>query len=236
MPIEINAIETRRFGITAAKVVDQTASVDAINAAALAQNVKMLTTRVSTDQLSRVQILEADGYRLMDTLVYYDRMLTDVADPQDPLIRAATPADADAVAAVARKSFAGYIGHYHADPRLSDTSADAAYVEWAHTSLTRCSPKTPAYVAVMKERLVGFLTVRSHSDTDAEIVLNGVHPDTQGQGIYGRMLAFTLGALKKNRFERVMISTQVNNVAVQRVWARQGLRMARSYYTLHKWF
>jgi hypothetical protein len=46
-----------RFGITAAKVVDQNASVDAINAAALAQQVQMLANCVPTGDLTRVQIL-----------------------------------------------------------------------------------------------------------------------------------------------------------------------------------
>lgn len=236
MPIEINAIETRRFGITAAKVIDQGASVDAINVAALAQQVQMLTIRVSTDDLSRVQTLEADGYRLMDTLVYYDRTLTDLAPTQDPLIRLATPADADKVADVARMSFAGYIGHYHADPRLSDTSADAAYVEWAQNSIKACSPQSPAYVAAEGNNIHGFLTVRLNSNLEAEIVLNAVHPNMQDKGIYSRLLASSMSALKATHHERILISTQVNNVAVQRAWGRQGLRMARSYYTLHKWF
>lgn len=62
------------------------------------------------------------------------------------------------------------------------------------------------------------------------------HPNVQGEGIYGRMLASNMAALKAIGCERVLISTQVNNIAVQRAWGRQGLRMADSYYTLHQWF
>lgn len=236
MPIEINAIETRRFGITAAKVMDLTASTDAVNAAAMAQQVQMLTVRVPTDDLVRVQTLEADGYRLMDTLVYYDCNLADLDPVDDPMIRLATPADADGVAEVARLSFAGYIGHYHTDPRLSDTNADAAYVEWAHNSIKDCGSNSPAYVALDADRITGFLTVRHNCYIEAEVVLNGIHPEMQSKGIYARLLAHALGSMKYAGFERALISTQVNNIPVQKVWSRLGLRMARSYYTFHKWF
>ncbi|WP_255005761.1 GNAT family N-acetyltransferase [Roseovarius sp. M141] len=236
MPIEINELETRRFGITAAKVTELKADIKKINAAAQTDRVQLLTIRVSTDDLARVQELEADGYRLMDTLVYYDRMLADAPTPQDALIRLATPADAEAVATVARASFAGYFGHYHADPRLSDASADAAYVEWAENSIKGCGPKAPACVAERADRILGFMTMRMNSDTEAEIILNGVHPSAQGEGIYGRILASSMALLKVAGRTRVVTSTQVNNITVQRAWGRQGLRMARSYYTLHKWF
>jgi hypothetical protein len=41
---------------------------------------------------------------------------------------------------------------------------------------------------------------------------------------------------KKQQVKRMVISTQVTNVAVQKVWCRVGFEPANSYYTLHKWF
>jgi hypothetical protein len=35
---------------------------------------------------------------------------------------------------------------------------------------------------------------------------------------------------------RMMVSTQINNVAVQKVWARLGFEPNYAYYTFHKWF
>jgi hypothetical protein len=34
----------------------------------------------------------------------------------------------------------------------------------------------------------------------------------------------------------MLISTQITNVAVQKVWTRLGFEPSRSYYTFHKWF
>ncbi|MEO0369373.1 MAG: GNAT family N-acetyltransferase [Pseudomonadota bacterium] len=236
LPIENNTFEIKRFGIAAAKVVDTNASIEEINSAAKVDNIEFLSIRVSTDDLPRVQALEADGYRLMDTLVYYGRSLTNVLNCPDSMIRVATPSDANAVAKVAEAGFADYVGHYHVDPRLPNTGADAAYVEWAENSVKMCGLESPVLVAEEGNRILGFVAMQINLNSEAEIVLNAVHPDFQGQGIYNRLLAASLALSAQSKCETVITSTQINNVAVQRVWSRQGLRMVRSYYTLHKWF
>ena len=240
MPIELNALETKRFGIRAARVTSDTAEPDAINAAARDLDIRMITVRVGTDDLDRIHLLENDGYRLMDTLVYYSRPLTDIP-PLPPAsdtetIRLARPDDAPAVALVAAKAFEGYIGHYHADPHLSDSAADEAYVEWAEKSIEGCQPMRPAYVVEAAGALVAFMTAQVQPDGTGEIILNAVHPDWQAAGIYSRLLVHVMQALQASGCHTLFISTQVNNIAVQKAWARNGLRMSHSYYTLHKWY
>ena len=34
----------------------------------------------------------------------------------------------------------------------------------------------------------------------------------------------------------MVLSTQVTNLAVQKVWSRLGFEPSRSYYTFHLWF
>jgi hypothetical protein len=36
--------------------------------------------------------------------------------------------------------------------------------------------------------------------------------------------------------QRMIISTQVVNVSMQKVWCRVGFEPSHSYYTFHKWF
>jgi ribosomal protein S18 acetylase RimI-like enzyme len=240
MPIELNDLETTRFGIVAARVTDVTAHPVEIDAAARAKGVQMLTTRADVGDLTRVHALEEAGYRLMDTLVYYAREVEGVADPAPSpageILRPATTADAPAVGQVARAAFAGYLGHYHADPRLDDAAADAAYVEWAETSIQTVGPRRPALVALQADRVVGFSTLRLNSDAEVEIVLNGVHPEIQRQGLYGRLVEHGIAAGRTAGCTSVILSTQINNYAVQRVWTRLGFTHGRSLYTFHKWF
>lgn len=240
MPIELNALETNRFGIVAAKVVDLTASPQAIADAAHSKGVKMLTVRVEVGDLPRVHALEAAGYQLMDTLVYFGRSLDDLPQTR-PLVegvtlRRAGPEDAIAVGEVACAAFAKYMGHYHADPRLDIDAADAAYVEWAESSARSASDVAPVMLAERDGQVAGFLTMRRNSPDEFEIVLNAVHPESQGCGLYAALVASSLITSWEAGVASVISSTQINNYAVQRVWSRLGFCHYRSSYTFHKWF
>jgi GNAT superfamily N-acetyltransferase len=240
MLFELNDLETARFGIVAARLTGADVPLEAVNAAAAEAGVRMVTVRVEASDLSRVHALEADGYRLMDTLVYYARSLEGLPAslplPEGISLRLATPSDAPAVAEVARSAFAGYFGHYHADPRLDSDAADAAYVEWAETSTARCGSDTPVLLALRAGRTTGFLTLRRNSGAECEIVLNAVRPDVQRSGLYSAMVVRALQEGQAMGAQRMIVSTQITNAAVQRVWARQGFAFDRALYTFHKWF
>lgn len=240
MPIEINRLETDRFGVVAARIIDPDASPDAIDEAAQAQGVQFLTVRMEVSDLPRVHAFEAAGYQLMDTLVYYDRALDvaplSVTAADGVTCRLAAPADAPVVAELARIGFQAYMGHYHADPRLDDGAADAAYVEWAETSTARVSHNAPVVIAQLHDQPVGFVTLRfDNAKREVEFVLSAVHPVSQGLGVYGTLMAEALHRAKDIGAERAFTSTQINNYAVQRVWSRLGFVHCRSLYTFHRW-
>lgn len=240
MPIELNALESTRFGIVAAKVVDVTASPEAIALAARAQGVQMLTVRLDVSDLPRIHALEAAGYQLMDTLVYYSRDLAELPSlrrlADGLMLRHASAEDAASVASLAREAFSGYMGHYHVDPRLNNSAADAAYVEWAETSTSKVSPDAPVLLAQIGQRVAGFLTLRRNSPDEMELVLSGIGAAAHGQGLYSALIAAALPLAREAGAERIITSTQINNYAVQRVWTRLGFFHFRSVYTMHKWF
>lgn len=133
---------------------------------------------------------------------------------------------------IVRSSFADYGNHYAANPLLDSSAALAGYEEWA----VRCLTEDPRNVLVMadREEPIGVATLEPAVDgRHFEVLLAGLTPAAQGQGFYGTLmracenLAFTRGA------ERLLISTQVHNVRVQRAWARQGLRPFAAIETLH---
>lgn len=240
MPIELNALERARFGVVAAHVRDPAASVAALDAAAAAEGVQMLTLRIDCGDHARIHAAEAGGFRLMDTIVYHERNLSLAPLPVVPApevtIRPAQTDDAAAVAEVARASFRDYLGHFHADPRLDSAAADAAYVEWARNGVLRQSDIQPARVLLCGERLAGFLTLRRNSVVEHEIVLNAVHPNFQRRGLYQRLLGDALATAHAAGAVRIIISTQLNNFAVQRAWAKHGFRVTRALHTFHKWY
>lgn len=239
MPIERNELESQRFGIVGAKVCDPLASPHAVEAAAAMQGVDLLSVRIPATELTRVHAYEAAGYRLMDTLVYFSRSLEDLSGLTETTVgltcRDATHDDLEDVARVARAAFEGYIGHYHMDPRLDRAAADAAYVEWAETSVANAGTDAPAIVAEADGAIVGFVTLQSTSETEMEIVLNAVDPDMQKRGVYATLISSAVRLSAARSALAVIVSTQINNYAVQRVWSRLGFTPLRALYTLHRW-
>lgn len=241
MPIELNDLESKRFGVIAARVAKPSAPLEDIDRAADKSGVEMLTIRIDASDLPRVHALEESGYRLMDTLVYYRRSLDRCPNafvPRvDTTLRLATAQDGAAVAQVARAAFSDYVGHYHADPRIDKASADAAYVEWAAQSIVRNTGDTPVLVAEQdQEKIIGFLSLRRNNETEFEIVLNAVHPDNHGNGLYTALVTEAVRVASKSGASLIVVSTQINNYAVQSVWTRLGFVHYRSLYTFHKWY
>ena len=72
--------------------------------------------------------------------------------------------------------------------------------------------------------------------TEGEGVLNAVHPTFAGAGIYGQLINRSGQWCSDNSLQRMIISTQIDNLKVQRVWSNRGFHLYKSYYTLHRWF
>ncbi|MFF1528386.1 GNAT family N-acetyltransferase [Cellulomonas sp. NPDC058312] len=141
------------------------------------------------------------------------------------------PAVAESVVRdVVRSSFAAYGNHYTADPLLDAAAALAGYEEWATQSL-RQDPDD-VLVQLLEGVPVGVATVE-HADDHVEVLLAGLVPVAQGRGLYGDLLAAVEARAAARGLGRLVISTQVQNVRVQRAWARQGLRPFAAVETVH---
>lgn len=244
MLININPQETQRFGVVCAQIdglADVFPDLAIVNRQAVENHVEMISTRVDVSHLDRVHRLEADGFKLMDTLVIYGGALDQLDAPVNDLdgvsfVRA-SPMDAGQVAQVAKAAFANYIGHYHSDPRLDSSSADAVYVDWAQSCVQDHSTSGFVVLATGSTReIFGFLSTQKNSSEEFEIVLNAIHPDHQGKGIYKNILCHTVAEVKQLGAKRLTTSTQINNYKVQKVWAGIGMSHQKSLYTFHKWF
>jgi GNAT superfamily N-acetyltransferase len=237
--IALSPIDQERFGIVTARDALVTGeSIDSALEFCRDRRVEMLIARCSTDELSVAQRLEEAGARLMDTLVYYTRVLVKGDLPENTCkvpIRPVVAEDAEAVRRVATASFQGYYGHYHADPRLDRRRCDEAYESWAYRSCTSRDVAQEVLVADDGE-IAGFATLRLNDPAEGEGVLFAVAPRAQGAGIYRAFMTEGMRWCRSQGAKRMVVSTQINNLAVQKVWSRLGFEPARSYYTFHLWF
>lgn len=240
MQIDLSAIDRERFGVATAK-----AALDAGDSAAAmahwcqSRGAQLLVARCPTGATALVQELERGGAFLCDTLLYYTRKALRAHQPALPdgyTWRLATAADAAAVEALARLTFAGYAGHYHADARLVKADCDAVYADWAANS---CRSKAVADDVILLEaqgEVAAFATLKDRGAPLFEGVLFGVHPGHQGRGLYQNLMQLAQDWGLQRGFGAMTVSTQVVNLAVQKVWCRLGFEPSGSYYTFHQWF
>jgi ribosomal protein S18 acetylase RimI-like enzyme len=237
--IVLSPLEKERFGFITARgeLTSETSIADVLQRANdLRAEIVML--RVPTSNLLGAQQALAQGAILADTLVYYEaavREQDDVVLGRGLRHRMLGPPEASKVEKLARAAFKNYVGHYHADPKLPKEAADESYASWAYRS---CEGLPVANVVIGIEDdvddIVGFIALKRHADL-ASIELNAVSPTHQRRGIYTALVGLAMNWAMKEGCSRISVSTQLNNVSVQKVWSRFGFEPTKSYYTLHLW-
>lgn len=238
--VMLSEVDSERYGISIARAKDVTQdNFQSIMDFCHEQGVQMLIARTRTTHLPVAQTMESHGFRIMDTLVYYqfDFNRADIPENRSDIsVRSATASDERAVGEVARDAFRGYYGHYHADPRLDTRDSNEAYVAWAMQSCTSREFADEVLVAEYDGAVVGFATLRMNNPQEGEGVLFGVASHMQGHGIYRSFMIHAMAWCKHRGAERIVVSTQITNIAVQKVWSRLGFHLSHAYYTFHKWF
>lgn len=233
--ISLSDIDRKRFGIVTARVNNTAASdLDDIDAFCRKNAVQMLVARCGAGDLAAAQAMEGRGYLLMDTLVYcaFDFARKPLPSPGAHPVRGFRAGEEAEVRQVALAAFAGYKGgHYHSDPRLDPAKCDEVYADWAFNVCTSKAAAEEVLVNGQAGAIAGFISYQK----DGNIPLNAVHPQHQRKGIYASLLAAALHGIAKIA-PRAVISTQLNNTPVQKVWARLGFEPDHAVYTFHKWY
>lgn len=235
----ISDIDTERFGIITARVIGLTSeSLSPVLDFCRANKVELLIARCDMSDLDAAQSMERKGFLLMDTLVYYNLDLTRQDVPVDKgvaLVRPIRIEEEKGMIFVARESFHDYSGHYHADPKLDKHKCDEAYTDWARKAFASRDSDN-FLVGEIDGRVVGFGVLRINNPNEGEMFLGGIHPDFQGQGIYHSFLCKAMEWCLSKKAKKMIISTQLKNISVQKVLIKFGFEISRGYYTYHKWF
>jgi GNAT superfamily N-acetyltransferase len=202
-------------------------------------DVLLLIARCLASELDAAQAMEQEGFSLMDTLIYYTFNLAKTTIPPDSgkvPVRPIRRGEEDEVKIVAAESFRGYLGHYHADKRLDRAKCDEVYISWALRSCVSRDVADEVLVADLDGSVAGFATLRLNSPEEGEGVLFGVARSAQRRGIYRSFMIGGMEWCRSMGATRMVVSTQITNIAVQKVWTRLGFEPSHAYYTFHKWF
>ncbi|MFH1230026.1 MAG: GNAT family N-acetyltransferase [Planctomycetota bacterium] len=243
MIISLSKLDTERFGIQSARAsgIKHDDILDVLTYCK-ANSVRFLIARCNAADIATVQEMESAGFRLMDTQVCYVHNLKSIQKDKredNIIIRELDPAtETRLVEKISAIGFKNYNGHYHNDTMLNIDECNRTYEDWGYRV---CHDKLAAdkvFVAEDKGKIVGFVAVRLNNDKDGEGVLSSILPEYQGKGIYRSLIIEALNWIAGQKKERMIVSTQITSIAVQKVWVRLGFEPSidNAFYTFHKHF
>jgi ribosomal protein S18 acetylase RimI-like enzyme len=242
----LSLLDRNRFGIVTVKAegLESQKDVDECIFFSQSNKAELLIARLAAGKVEAVQRIEAAGGILCDTLIYYELRCRDIKSKigspglgNDAFqLREMKEEDQDAVSDIARMAFSGYFGHYHSDPNLNKRDCDEVYISWCETTAQNIGEINNIIIAEDADGICGFLTMKAHDNKRLELVLSGVAKRVEGRGVYRRMIQKGVEYAVNAGFKRIFTSTQIINLAVQRVWVAQGFFPIKFEYTFHKWF
>lgn len=170
-----------------------------------------------------------DGYTALhaDTLVFWE--WRDDGGDLGPAPQTASDDDTHRLDELVRDVFERYQNHYASNPLLDPDAALEGYVEWATRTVA-----TSGGALILTDDLgpTGFALVDWTADPP-DVRLAGVCQRARRRGEYGKFMLATMWSARDRGSARLQISTQVQNVGVQRTWSRLGWRPFAAFDTVH---
>lgn len=215
---------------------------------ALSAGFACVMCNVYCDDVLSTHALERSGFLMMDTVldyVYHAKAdpLQDIRCPrlaEGAIIRPACGNDADRLASLARAAFRSHFGRFHADERISTSTALNVYAEWMRSSLNGYADQV--LVAEIDGQLAGCSVWRNSSTSEARAGLRVghysiglVHPDYRGRGLFSA-LTYRGMQLYEGAVDFLEGPTHVNNLPVQRAYANLRWRPNGGRHSFHLWF
>ena len=238
--VEHLALVTNLFGFNIAKLREEDAkSLDEVQDVCRREQVRLLTCRFKTDNVSLAHDLEKHGFQLMDTVTIYRLHFA-----RAPVVKASTSAiirpcresEAEDIAAIARTLYVNHVGHYHNDPRLDRGKSSELYAMMARDSCLGQKVASIMLVAEIEGKVVGFHSHRVVPQKGLEGIVSGVSHLAQGKGIGKALILASIDWGRSQGLEWIEQSPHVNNYAMHKMMVDLGFRLRASYYTFHKWF
>ena len=211
--------------------------IDFLSSEFLNSEVDIVISRVDT----RIEDRLFDLYKaipnsfLADTLVYYACQDFEKADnnlPAGITIEKARPERKEELTSLISSIFSGYKNHYHSNPIFQSVDLAKGYLEW---NLPFLEDKDKICLILFDHGIpCAFLTAKIYQeDGFADIILNGALKAYEGQGKYSFLLRQLKQILLEMNIQKLIVSTQLSNQRVQKVWTKEQFYLDKSYYTFH---
>jgi ribosomal protein S18 acetylase RimI-like enzyme len=203
---------------------------------AAAGDLRMCSCRIAGDDLAAIHALEDAGFRFVEQVLHPWRS-TAGWQAWPPATRPATPADADALAAIARATFAH--DRFHRDHRFARAAADGVYERRVRTWLG--APRPDRFVRVLERAgspaafmLFDLERRQDGASTVAHIMVNVIDPRLQGRGLGAVLYSDVVDLVAVG--DVVTAAVVAHNSEALNIYARLGFRQSGAgEVTLHRW-
>ena len=186
-------------------------------------------TKIPTTQITAAQVLEQNGFFLVDTnVVFKKNVLAQENSQATNEMRFATSSDQDQVANLAKEAF--LYSRFHLDPAFSKIQANKIKEEWVKNFFLK-KRGDQMVVAVVNNHVVGFTQLIFGKDKVLTIDLIGTDPQFRRRGIAQEMIDFAQNDC--SGFDFIRVGTQVANVASVTLYEKMGFRLETSQYVFH---
>ncbi len=240
----ISHLDTERFRFKVAKVNQWDANPAALIHALEENGVKLIISRLPSEDIVTINKLENMGFQLKDIQLTYFQKIEDVTFdtlniPSNFIIRDAEEADLPSIRFIAKQSFANY-GHYFANSRIDKFKANEIYEDWASRSFYDKNVADKIFVLSSKTNndLAGFLTfkiLKKGNKTYAAGGIGAVSSAFRNQGVFQLLVKKGLLWGKEMNLDWEEHNALTTNYAVGKVFSSTGFKTSSSSVTLHAW-
>ena len=131
--------------------------------------------------------------------------------------------------------FDNYQNHYYSNPLLNRKDILDGYIEWVISSIIQNKKDEITWIVYNNSnKVVGFAKCSFNiENSSCEGILFGVLPEYSNGGIYTDLIRFTKNYFTDLGIDTMIVSTQLQNYTVQKIWNREGFFMYKSYDTYH---
>lgn len=237
--ILFSPIETQRLSYNIYRAKDQQLDIEKINLFVNQHQNAILIYRVPVQEQDKLHLLNKYKiqYLVADTLVYYSKDLNLHTHKNLKNNLKFVNADSnhlDVLKELASSIFKDYKNHYSSNPFLKKEDILDGFVEWAISFITTPNENKKCFIIFKENSPVAFSNYYLYPDNNSvEGVLNGVHPNFSGKGIYRDFIIYGLNFFKNLGYGELFTSTQIQNLLVQRVWNQENFLIKEAYLTFH---
>lgn len=201
-------------------------------------------TKIATNALAAVKLIEQWGFNLIDTNIVLDKSILAAANsseqaqtynlqpstshPPQSTVRFATPTDETQIVAVARENFV--YSRFHLDSAIPRQVADTIKAEWVRNYFLGKRGQQMV-VAEVEGRIAGFLQLLYGPDQTLVIDLIAVDNAQRRKAIASDMIAFA--EANCGEFNQIRVGTQLANIPSLRLYEKIGFRVTEAHYVFH---